>query len=214
MEKYKKLLRNDIRCSEATLDTELAQVDIASIESITDNRITLREVSPSNINGIDVRNHPNGFQRKRFNAILDGGGILGGVFDNSKLIQLCTTVGGKPATALEEFEPERGHFKTGHVTNAIHEIIKGNFEKRNKSNVDRGNLRPKVLSPADFWAQLSPNELIVLHDSEDPDVLSFIFDVNDMNIVPLKSAPVKNGVNLLFVNNIISSKTRSELIGD
>ena len=205
---YLKHLKEGIKASDATMQNMLNAVPIATFEQEEDSTVELRVIDPPIVNGIHLAEHPNPMQRAKFKSILNSGGIICGLYKNGKMELLCPlTMSGRIGRTLEDFEEDRADLVTRKVAHKIrNELDKGLKHIRN------GRVkRPHTLTPDDFWAQFNPSELAVINLSEITSVVDFVAHVNGLTTVPLQSNPIKNGINMLYANEVISSRTYAEL---
>ncbi len=209
---YKERLKKNFKCSDATMDTLLAGVDIPTIEAEEDAKMELRVIDPPIINGVTLTEHPNAIQRRKYKDILDNGGVVCGLYENDMLILLmpkpnATTIG----TTVDDFAENKGAFVKNKVVGRLAAAIDDSFEPAAKGRKGMKLKRPKTLTPDDFWAQLMPQELTAVQASTVQAVEDFVELINGKTTVALKSTPIQDGITTLNVNGLLSPRTFQEL---
>ena len=208
---YLKQLKRNIKASDATIQKMIDSAPIGEFEALENAAIEIRVIDPPVINGITLTEHPNAYQREKYRKILNGG-VVCGLFVNGEMKLLLPTPHGSSIIGkkAEDFVKDKEALVTHKVSEKILKHIEADVERIDPLNERK--LRPRVLKPDDFWAQFTDNENIAIKASTDSGVVAFVEDINSKPIVPLKAQPTKDGTTLLFVNNLISQRTYSELM--
>lgn len=203
-------IKKHVRAGGTTITELVESLDVDTIEAEEAARLTLHIIDPPIINGINLREHPNPHQRTRYTKVLDNGGKICVLrLDGRNSMIFTETATGNLGTTTDDFESQRRL--------QIKEMIIGRSLKELGTLMDdtprkRGKyLRPKALTPEDFWAQLDEKERLLVDVSSDADVLSFVEYINNLSKVKLTTKKVKNGLDLLFAKNIITRATRDNL---
>lgn len=210
---YAQMLKGKYLASESTLNELIDTLPVDVYESEEKDLFDMRVVDPPVINGVTLREHPNKVQRMKFNRILDGGGVICGIYNaDNKIIQIVThKENGAIGRSLDDFIEEKNALIKVKVAARIGKGLDTNFEHH---GVRGQKKRLKNMKPEDFWTLFSALEYNVITNSEVPDIVEAVQDINDMNNVNLSTGKMKSHISLFYVNKFLSRNTFDTLKGE
>lgn len=205
MKKYKEKLKSKFAVSDTYLEDKLNELPLVDWEDNEREALDIRVIDPPVVNGVDLREHPNPIQRKRYRAILDAGGVIAGVFQDDKVIELMSVgLNNKPVQSFEDFAPKIERKIFNKVFSKVNDILVNEFEPHNTTGRNSGKMRLKSMKPDDFWSLFSSEELQAINSSEDQRVIDFVVAMNKNNHIKIKNKNVQDGVLVLEELNLLS----------
>ncbi|NIT54923.1 MAG: hypothetical protein GWN00_01345 [Aliifodinibius sp.] len=204
-------IKKHFAASEATIEAALSEVDIPSIQTEEDSKVTIELLGdPPVVNGVNLLEHPNKYQRKKYQNVINSGGRIALTRINTKRHGIITqTALGKYGKTIQDFEGQRRNTVHAHVVRRVIQEMEPKFTRGR-----RGLLKAKKLTPEDFWALFEDRELRLIKTGLDATVQSFINRVDGSVSVNLQTKTMAKDLRFLLTNNYISEDTYSDILDE
>lgn len=194
-----------LRMSNKKLNAFIDTIDIDSLTESLNSRYSLDQLtSPYIVNGVSLLTHKH--RGRYFKSIIDKGFIIAVIKDQDTVVSILTEDENRNmVNSLRSFQYLFDDFILNQISGSI-------IKKASDTLTKSGHLyTPKKIDPDDFWMLYNDIDRDSILNSTDPEVVSLVSTLNNMNEIKLTDKTVLDIIDQFISMRITSRDILSSL---